>query len=159
MAVDSYAAASLAKAMAHSILDSSHTTLRTAPHGSSLDPKFVSASILGLTNDIQARIKDAMVEATTIFPHKPPATSSKDALPRHLWPKSVRHDIANIRRRAKVIRRFIKHETRIQADAHGGPLPRDPSLQTSMHRYLFARSLARRPKTYGHPRTIYPSEP
>jgi hypothetical protein len=93
-----------------------------------LDLQFVSASIFGLANDIQATLGDAMVEATTMFPHKPPATPNRGTLPRHLWPKSVRYDISNIRRRAKAIRRIIKHETRTLANAREEPPPRDPSL-------------------------------
>jgi hypothetical protein len=128
VAVDSYAATSLAKGMDHSILDSIAHYPEGSPFEDSLDPQFVSAFILGLANDIQAVLEGAMVEATTISPHKPSATPSMGTLPRHLWPQSVHHDIANIRRRAKAIRRIIKHETRNRADAHEEPTSRDTSL-------------------------------
>ncbi len=74
----------------------------------------MESSILGLANDIQAILRDALAEATTMFPQKKPTTPSKGTLPRHLWPKSNRHDVSNIRRRGKAIRRLIKHETKNQ---------------------------------------------
>ena len=69
-----------------------------------------------------------MLEALTMCPHKPPATLSRGTLPRHLWPKSVRHNISNIWRQAKSIRRFMKHKTRTRAKAHEEPPPKDPSV-------------------------------
>ena len=150
MAVDSYAATSLAKAMGHSIMDTLAHYHEGSSTGDSLDPQFVSTSTLGLASDIQAILGDAMVEATSIFPHKPPATPSRGTLPQHLWPKLVRHDISKIRRRAKAIRRLIKYEAGTLADAHEKPqgIPRYPSGPASIRRYLCARSLARRPKTW-----------
>ena len=57
-----------------------------------------------------------------MFPHNPPATLGKGTLPRHLWTKSARHDVSNIRRRAKAVRRLIKHKTKtaecIQDESH-----------------------------------------
>jgi len=50
-------------------------------------------------------------------------------LPRHLWPKSIRHDVPNIRRRAKTIRRLVKYETQTPAGAQDEPPPEDPSLR------------------------------
>ncbi len=93
-----------------------------------LDPQYVASPILGLANDIQAILGDALTEATTMFPHKTPATPSKGTLPRHRGLKSVRHDVSNIRRRAKVIRRLIKHETKPPAGAQEEPSLEDPSL-------------------------------
>jgi len=87
MAVDSYAATSLAKDMDHSILDFLAHYPESSPTRTSLDPQFVSASIIGLANDIQAIFGDAMIEAATMFPHKPPATPRRGILPQHLWPK------------------------------------------------------------------------
>jgi len=58
----------------------------------------------------------------------PTHTHTRGTPPRHLWPKSARHDISNIRRRAKVIRRLIKHEAIALVDAQEEPSPRDPSL-------------------------------
>jgi len=63
-----------------------------------------------------------------MFPHTTLATPSKDTLPRHLWPKSVRHDVSNLRRRAKAIRRLVKYETKRQVGSQNELLPEDPSL-------------------------------
>ena len=63
-----------------------------------------------------------------MFPQKTHATPSKGTLPRHLWLKSVRHDVSNIRRRAKAIRRLIKHETKPPAGSEDEPPTEDPSL-------------------------------
>jgi len=63
-----------------------------------------------------------------MFPHKKHATPSKGTLPRHLWPTSTRHDVSNIRRRAKAIRRLIKHETKPLAGAQEKSFLEDPSL-------------------------------
>ena len=46
-----------------------------------------------------------MESAIAIFPQKP-AAPTRGTLPHHLWPKSVRHDVANIRRRVKILRRL-----------------------------------------------------
>jgi len=60
--------------------------------------------------------------------YKTPATPRKGTLPRHLWPKSVRPDVSNIRRQAKAIRRLIKHETTPPAGSQDRPPPEDPYL-------------------------------
>ena len=111
--VDSYVVTSLAKAMGHSILASLGHDLKRSLASDVIDPHCVESAIVGLANDIQAILGDALAEATTMFPQKPLATPGKGTLPRQLWPKSVRHDVSNIRRRAKAIRRLIKHKTRI----------------------------------------------
>jgi len=51
-----------------------------------------------------------METATAMFPHRtaPAPSRSRNILPRHLWPNSVRHGVGNIRRRAKVIRRIVR---------------------------------------------------
>jgi hypothetical protein len=54
---------------------------------------------------------EALTEATNMSPLKTPTPSSKGTLPRHLWPKSVRHNISCIRRRNKALHRLLKHET------------------------------------------------
>ena len=112
--VDSYAATSLAKAMGHSLLASLGHGPGNIPTSDTIDPHCIASSIVGLANDIQAILGDALITATTMFPHKPPATPGKGTLPRHLWPKSVRHDVSNIRHRAKSIRRLINHEKKAQ---------------------------------------------
>ncbi len=111
VAVESYAATSLAKAMCHAILASLDHELRSNPTYDAIDPSCVESSILGLANDIQAILGDALTTATTMFPHNPPATPNKGTLPRHLWPESVRHYVSIIRRRAKAVRRLVKQET------------------------------------------------
>ena len=129
MAVDSYAATSLAKAMGHSTLDSLAQYPEGSPTGVALDPQFVSTFILGLANDVQVVLGAALVEATTMFPHMSPATPSRGTLPRHLRPKTVRDDVFNIRRRAKAICRLVKHEARKLTGAQYVPSPRGgPSL-------------------------------
>ena len=125
MAVNIYAATSLAKVMGHSLL--AYLTHRPGgrPTGDALDSHRMESSIHGLGNDIQTILRDALAEATTMFPHKTPATPSQGKLPRHLWPKTVRHDISNLRRRAKVIHHLIKYETknRRALATPRGPLP------------------------------------
>jgi hypothetical protein len=113
VAVDSYAATSLAKAMGHSLLASLSHGPGNIPTSDAMDPHCIASSIVGLTNDVQAILGDALTTVTTMFPHKPPATPAKGTLPRHLWHTSVRHDVSNIRRQAKSIRRLINHETKV----------------------------------------------
>ena len=84
VAVDSYAATNLAKAMGYSILASLGHGPGSSPTYDTLDPHCVASFILGLANDIQAILGDAFLEATTMLPHKPPATPSRGTLPRHL---------------------------------------------------------------------------
>ena len=128
MAVESYAATSLAKVMGHSILDSLGHEPRSSPTYDAIDSRCVASSILGLANDIQTILGDALAEATTMFPYKPPATLDKGTLLRHLWPKSVRHDVSSIQRRAKAVRRLVKHETKTPVCTQDESLAADPSL-------------------------------
>ncbi len=65
--------------------------------------------ILGLANEIQAILGEALTEATNMSPLKTPTPPSEGTLPRHLWPKPVRQDISCIRRRAKALRRLLKY--------------------------------------------------
>ena len=112
--MDSYAATSLAKAMDHSLLAFLGHGPGSIPTSDAMDPYRITSSLVGLANDIQAILGDALTTATTMFLHKPPATPGKGTLLRHLWTKSVRHDVSNIRRRAKSIRRLINHEKKAQ---------------------------------------------
>ena len=128
MAVDSHAHSSMAKAMGHSLLASRAHCFEGMHTGDALDSQCVESFILGLANDIQSILADALAEATIMFPHITPTTPNKGTLPRHLWPKPVRHDVSNIRRRAKAICRLIKHETKPQAGSIDEPSPEDPSL-------------------------------
>ena len=109
MTVDSCAVTSLAKATGHSLVASLGHGPGNIPIGDTLDTQCIASAVVGLANDIQAILGDALTTATTMFPHKPPAKPGKGTIPRHLWPKSVRHDISHIRRRTKSIRRLINH--------------------------------------------------
>ncbi len=63
-----------------------------------------------------------------MFPHKPPGKPGTGTLPWHLWPKSVRHDVSHIRRRAKAIRRLITYKNKAQKCTPPEALTRDLSL-------------------------------
>jgi hypothetical protein len=115
--------------MGHAILASLDHEHRSNPTDDAIDPSSVESSILGLANDIQAILGDALAAATTMFPHKPPATPSKGTLPRHLRLKSVRHDVSIIRRRVKAVRHLVKHETNTLTCAKAESLTADLSLQ------------------------------
>jgi len=69
-----------------------------------------------------------MATATTIFPQKP-ASSKRSTLPQHLWPKSDRHDIDNVRRRVKTLRRLAS----LAAQNQEGALS-DTSCHTALWR-------------------------
>jgi hypothetical protein len=82
--VDSYAATSLAKAMGHSLLASLGHGPGNIPTGGTLDTQCIASAVVGLANDIQAILGDALTTATAMFPHKPPAKPGKGTLPWHL---------------------------------------------------------------------------
>jgi hypothetical protein len=126
--VDSYAATSLAKAMGHSLLASLSHGHGHIPASDAIDSQCAAATIAGLSDDFQAILDDALATATVMFPHKPPAKPGKGTLPWHLWPKTVRHDVSHIRRRAKANRRFITCETKAQRCTPPEALTRDSSL-------------------------------
>ncbi len=60
MTVDSYAATSLAKAMGHSLLASLSHGHGHIPASDAIDSQCVASTIVGLANDIQAIIGDAL---------------------------------------------------------------------------------------------------
>ncbi len=127
--VDSHAATSLAKAMGQFFLASIGQEPGNILTGNTIDTQCIASSIVGLVNDIiQAIIGDALPAATTMFPHKPPAKPGRGTIPRHLWPKSSKHDVLNIRRRASHTRRFINNETKAQRGTPPAELSTDPSL-------------------------------
>ncbi len=67
----------------------------------------VTVTILGMAaEDLQVILGEAMETTTAMLPHKP--TPDRGILLRHLWPKLSRHDISNIRRRAKASRRLAR---------------------------------------------------
>ena len=148
MTVDSYAATSLAKAMGHSLLASLGHWPGNSPTGDTLNNQCLASAVVGLANDIQAILGDALTTATTMFPHKPPATPGKGTLPRHLWPNTVKHDVYQIRRRAKSIRRLITHETKAQRGTPPAELSTDPypSLWSSVNKPLSLRTVLNPPQ-------------
>jgi hypothetical protein len=81
--------------------------------------------------------------ATAMLPHKPSPDPDRSTLPRHLWPKSDRHDISNIRRRAKAISRIIRLEVRPPSDSHKEPshLDTPPLLMSSVNTPLPLRTV------------------
>ena len=103
MTVDSHAATSLAKAMGQSLLASIGQGPENIFTCDTIDTQCIASSKDGLANGIQANLGDALTTATTMFPHKPPAKPGMGTIPRHIWPKSVKHDVSNIRRWAKSI--------------------------------------------------------
>ena len=145
VAMESCDATSLAKAMGHSLIASLGHEPGISHTDDTIDPRGIASSIIGLANDIQAILGDALAEATTTFPHKPHAILGKGTLPPHLWPKSVRHDDWNIRRRAKAVRRLIKHETNntgmhSRRVAHSGSL--SATLASSVNTPLSLRTIS-----------------
>jgi hypothetical protein len=130
VAVDSYISTYLAEAMVISLLDSVSLSSRDHPLAEYIEPsEGTTASILGLGNDIQAILGEAMATATAMFPHRPPSVPDRSyPPPRHLWPKSVRHDIYNTRRRTKVNRRYIRLEVRPHAASQKEPSHLDTPL-------------------------------
>ena len=129
MTVDSYAATSLAKAMGQSLLASIGQEPGNILTGDTIDTQCIASSIVGLVNDIiQAILGDALPTATTMFPHKPPAKPGRGTIPRQLWPKSAKHDVSNIRRRAKYIRRLINNEAKAQRGTPPAELSTYPSM-------------------------------
>ena len=145
--MDSYAATFLGKAMIHSLLASLGHGAGNIPTGDTFDTQCTTSAVFGLANDIQTILGDAPTTATTIFPHKPPATPGKGTIPRHLWPNSMRHDISHIRRRAKSIRRLINHETKAQRCTPPVELSTDPHppLWTSFNTPLSFRTVLNPP--------------
>ena len=84
VAVESYGAIALAKAMGQSLLTSlTHSSGgRYANHALGSHP--LEPAILDLAKDIQAILGEALEEATHMFPLKTPTTPNKGTLPRHL---------------------------------------------------------------------------
>jgi hypothetical protein len=144
--VDSHAATSLAKAMGHSLLASLDHGSGSIPTSDAID-HCIASSIVGLANDIQAILGDALATATDTSPHKPPAKPGRDTIPRHLWPKSVKHDVSTIRRRAKSIRRLINQEMKAQRCSSPSELPSDPypSLWSSVNNPLSLHTILNPP--------------
>ena len=112
IAIDSHGAIALAVATGHALLASLPPHTRGSPADPRSDSQIPGLDVIGLANDIQTILGDALTEATKMFPLKTPNPPKKGTLPRHMWPKQVRQDISNIRRRAKAIRRLLGNERR-----------------------------------------------
>jgi hypothetical protein len=110
--IDSHGAIALAVAKGHALLASLPPHTRGSPADPRSDSQISGIDIIGLANDIQTILGDALTEATKMFLLKTPNSPKKGTLPRHLWPKQVRQDIFSIRRRAKAIRRLLGNERR-----------------------------------------------
>jgi len=109
VAVDSHSSTTLAKAMTLSLLDSLDSSpVEISPQGHKEMSQITTAHILDLANHLQSIPWEAMDTATSMFPHRIAPAPSRNTLSRHLWPNSVRHDVANIRRRANAIRRLVR---------------------------------------------------
>ena len=76
VAVNSHADISLAKAMSHSLLASLTHQPEGKPTRDALAPQWVDASIIGISNDIQAILGEALAVATIMFPRRTHATHS-----------------------------------------------------------------------------------
>ena len=66
-----------------------------------------------------------MYTTMAMFPHKPTPVPTRNTLPHHLWPKTVRQDFSNIQRRARIAHRLITLETGLLAASHKEPTHRD----------------------------------
>ena len=121
VAVDTYTATILARATTLSLKDSIEF-----PTGA-ISSQNTTSHILELANTLQDILGEAMDLTTTMFPHKvAPPPPSRGTLPRHLWPNSVRHDVSEIRIRAKAVRRLV----RIEANPSGIEPDKPPLADT-----------------------------
>jgi len=122
VAVGSYTPTLLATAIDRSLQDS-----LSLPTGEDLlersrEPLLDTiASILDLADDLQAILGEKIDTATAMFSHQPSPPSTRSTLPRHLWLKSDRHDISNIRQRANAIRCLIRLKPRPPTDTQEEP--------------------------------------
>ncbi len=82
-----------------------------SPEGHRDTSRDTKTHIFELANTLQDILGEAMDTAKAMFQHKRAPPPSRGTLPRHLWPTSVRQDVAEIRRRAKAVRRLIGIET------------------------------------------------
>ena len=124
IAVDSTAAIALSSAMAHTLLESlSDDDNQGQNNRPPPCPQGVEVAILSIASDLQTILEEAMRTATTIFPQKP-AAPKKGTLPQHLWPKSVRRDVDNNRRRVNPPpRRLASLATRHSENATSDTFP------------------------------------
>ncbi len=97
--VYSYTTIMLARATALSLKGSLESPTGTISlEGNKETSQDTKTHILELANILQEILGEAMDTATAMFPHKEAPPPSRGTLPRHLWPSSVRHDVAKIRR-------------------------------------------------------------
>jgi hypothetical protein len=161
--VDSYTALMLARATALSLKDSlEFPSGAISLEGNRETSQDTKAHILELASTLQDILGGAMDTASAMFPHKAAPPPAKGTLPRHLWPKSVRHDVAEIRRRAKTVRRLVR------IVASSPTTPEDSMPSPTAHSALWTRVSApptapdasfTLPKGYRHLRPSYTERP
>ncbi len=96
-AVDSYTSTSPTTAWARSFFDSSfHPTRDHLSVGNGEPTQNALSSVVGIANDLQTILGEAMETVTVMFPHKPTPTPNRGTLPYHLWPSLDQCDIYNI---------------------------------------------------------------
>jgi hypothetical protein len=111
--VDSYTAIMFARATALSLKDSlEFPTGAISLEVNKETSQDTKTHILELANTLQDILGEAMDTVTTMFPHKAAPPPSRGTLPRYLWPNSLRHDVAEIRRRAKAVHRLVRIEAK-----------------------------------------------
>ncbi len=111
VSVDSHTAVMFARATALSLKDSLEFTIGAiSPMGNREVSQDTTTHILELANTLQDILGEALDTTKAMFPHKAAPPPSRGTLPRHLWPNTVRHDVAQIRRRAKAVRRLVRIE-------------------------------------------------
>jgi hypothetical protein len=118
--VDSFAAIALSTAMARSLLDFLSCDINQGQKTPPLNSQGVASGIRSLATDLQVILEEAMATFTIIFPRKPSAPK-RGTFHHHLWPKSVRHDVDNVRRRVKNLRRLVNIATRNHKDTLTDP--------------------------------------
>ena len=133
----------LAKATALSLRDSlEFPSGAISPDGVREISQDTKTHIIELANTLQDILGEAMDTASAMFPHKKTPPPSRGALPRHLWPNSVRHDITEIRRRAKAIRKLLRLEANSARTTHTDQTPIDanPALWNCVHKPVLLRT-------------------
>jgi hypothetical protein len=122
--VDFYTDIMLARATTLSLKGSLESpTGAISPEDNKETSQNTKTHILELANTLQDILGKAMDTATAMFPRKAAPPPTRGTPPRHLWPNSVRRDVAEIRRRAKAARRLVRIEVQTPQ-----PTSDEPSL-------------------------------
>jgi len=75
------------------------------------NPQEVESAILSIANDLHTVLGETMEPAIAFFPQKPVVPTWGNLL-NPLWPKTARHDVANIHPRVKILRRLASLTSR-----------------------------------------------